>query len=44
MYTPTLTPSLVPIYVKPLNTGSGKIIMNDGENNNNKLNRFMSIE
>jgi len=44
MYTPTLTPSLVPIYIKPINTGSGKIIMNDGENNNNKLNRFMSIE
>ena len=43
MYSPALTPSIIK-YVKPINTGSGKIIMNDGDINNNKLNRLRSIE
>jgi len=44
MYAPALTPSIIPKYIKPIDTGSGKIIINDGENNNNKLNRLKSIE
>lgn len=44
MYAPVFTPSMLPSYIKPIDTGSGKIVMNDGDVNNNELNRLMSIE
>jgi hypothetical protein len=43
MYTPALTPSIVPLYIKPIDSGSGKIVT-DLTVNNNKLNRLKSIE
>lgn len=39
MYAPAFTPSILPI-----DAGSGKIVINDDENNNDKLKKFMSIE
>jgi len=43
MYAPALTPSIVPLYIKPIDSGSGKIVT-DVTVNNNKLNRLKSIE
>ena len=43
MYAPAFTPSMLPLYIKPIDTGSGKIVMNDGDVNNNELNGFMII-